>query len=474
LRKIDLSFNKKHLLLLPIAFILLVTLFICVAYPPNNYDSMTYHMARIMHWIDNGSVEFYQTHEPRQLYQPPLAEYAIMHLQILTNGDYFANTVQWLCFVFCIMTVFLLAFEITRSSVISIIASIIASTIPMAILQSSSTQNDLVVSGFIVAFVLCLIRLQHKITFKNTIFAGIALGLAIATKGTALIYCLAIGLSFSIALIYKLKEKSMMSLLAIVLIGFILNGFFFYRTHQKYGNIIPASEATIYKNIGNPMKNIYQNAIRNILLHTMDLGYDANKYIFLFAKTLLGNDMSNPDNTFGPSFVPQRSRHEDTAGNSLHMLLILLSLIFVLKIKNVLSLPLISSVILGFFLFCLILKWQPWGSRLQLPLFILSCPVIASFIYEIFDKQAQIFIIAVLFISSMPYLFKNESRNLLSFDWLNKTRNELMFNSNPGIYRDYCIIADSVKLKNAEYMKILLKKDQYEYPFWVMSGKKIK
>ncbi len=34
------------------------------------YDSMTYHLARIGHWIDNGSVDYYVTNIDRQLYSP--------------------------------------------------------------------------------------------------------------------------------------------------------------------------------------------------------------------------------------------------------------------------------------------------------------------------------------------------------------------------------------------------------------------
>src|SRR5438876_2162587 len=35
--------------------------------PPNNWDSMTYHMSRVLHWIQNGSVANYPSHILRQL-----------------------------------------------------------------------------------------------------------------------------------------------------------------------------------------------------------------------------------------------------------------------------------------------------------------------------------------------------------------------------------------------------------------------
>jgi hypothetical protein len=47
---------------------------------PIAWDSMSYHLARVAHWSQNHAVAFYPTHIVRQLYQPPLAEYAILHL----------------------------------------------------------------------------------------------------------------------------------------------------------------------------------------------------------------------------------------------------------------------------------------------------------------------------------------------------------------------------------------------------------
>jgi hypothetical protein len=95
----ELSTDWPAILILPALFLavlataLLVTALVA---PPNNYDSMTYHMARIAHWLQNGSVRFYPTHNPRQLHLAPFAEYAILQFQVLTGGsDRFANAVQW-------------------------------------------------------------------------------------------------------------------------------------------------------------------------------------------------------------------------------------------------------------------------------------------------------------------------------------------------------------------------------------------
>jgi hypothetical protein len=54
------------------------TLIVALWAPPNNWDSMTYQMARVAEWYDHRSVAFYPTAIDRQLWQPPLAEYLIL------------------------------------------------------------------------------------------------------------------------------------------------------------------------------------------------------------------------------------------------------------------------------------------------------------------------------------------------------------------------------------------------------------
>jgi hypothetical protein len=60
----------------PISRLLLLRMFLIVATvgliawvaPPNTTDSMTYHMSRVAHWIQNQSVSHYPTNILRQLY----------------------------------------------------------------------------------------------------------------------------------------------------------------------------------------------------------------------------------------------------------------------------------------------------------------------------------------------------------------------------------------------------------------------
>ena len=137
-----------------------MTFLTALIYPPNTPDSMSYHMPRVMHWIQNQNVDFYPTSTTRQLYVSPFSEYVILHLQLIVNGDRLANLVQWFSMFGSLIGVSLIARELGGNTKSQIFSALFCATIPMGILQSTSTQTDYVVSFWIVIlvyFLLCYI-----------------------------------------------------------------------------------------------------------------------------------------------------------------------------------------------------------------------------------------------------------------------------------------------------------------------------
>jgi hypothetical protein len=133
---------------------LIVTLvgLVAIVAAPNHSDSMEYHMSRVVHWMQNHSVAHYATPTLEQLYQNPWSEFAIMHFQILSGGDRFANLIQWGSMVGSLVGVSLIAKQLGANLRGQILATVLCVTIPMGILQASSTNNDYVVSFWLVCF----------------------------------------------------------------------------------------------------------------------------------------------------------------------------------------------------------------------------------------------------------------------------------------------------------------------------------
>ena len=88
-----------------VAVVVAAELVVAVLAEPNNFDSHTYHLPRIEHWLAQGSVEFFPTVIHRQVTLPPGAEYLLTHLRLLAGTDAAYNLLQWCAGVGCLVVV---------------------------------------------------------------------------------------------------------------------------------------------------------------------------------------------------------------------------------------------------------------------------------------------------------------------------------------------------------------------------------
>jgi hypothetical protein len=239
--------------------------------PPNTYDSMSYHLARVANWIQFGTVEFYPTAILRQLYQMPLAEYAILHFQLLSGGDYFANLVQWFSFVGCGAAVTLIVKEFGAAQKTQFFAGLLATTVPMAIVQSTGTQNDLVVSVFVLAFFYLWLRAVKSNRWTDFSWTGLALALALLSKGTAYIFCFPIGAMFAGVHFFTLKTKAsrvrfVKQAALVLLLAAAFNAGHLTRNWQLFGSPVSTGEEQM-SNRNLSAKMALSNLSRNYAIH---------------------------------------------------------------------------------------------------------------------------------------------------------------------------------------------------------------
>jgi hypothetical protein len=136
------------LLLLPIGAAVFAS---AARYVPNNWDSMTYHLARVAHWAQSGSVAPYPTHIDRQNLLPPGAEYLILVAQVVSGSDRLAAFVQLACWWMVILGASPLARLAGAPRRVTRWAPVIVAALPAAALQASTTQNDLVAAALTLA-----------------------------------------------------------------------------------------------------------------------------------------------------------------------------------------------------------------------------------------------------------------------------------------------------------------------------------
>jgi len=446
--------------------------------PPNNFDSMTYHMSRVVHWSQDRNVSFYPTHILRQLYMNPWAEFAVMQFQVLSGGDRFANFVQWLSMIGCLIGVSLLSKQLGGDLQSQLFAAVFAATLPMGILQASSTQTDYALAFWIVCFVYFLIPAvtQAQIVWPYVFAAGFSLGLAALTKGTAYIFVSPFLAWIGYLLLKASRAKSWKPALVVTAACLILNIGHYTRNFNLFGFPLgPRVENRFTNDVFSPSA-ILSNLSRNVALHLGTPSLRVNVGIDDAMRKLhrsLNIDINDPRTTWPRAKfqVPELSLHEDTAGNLLHLSLIFGAIFLFFKSKEIGSshalLSYLTALLSGFLLFCALLKWQPWNSRLQLPLFVLASPFVAAVLCKRLNEKLVFAIAFALLLSALPWVLFNSSRPLTGNPSIwNRTRFDQYFRNNPKLRDAYLGSAYFLKSNKCSQIGLNMGSNDWEYPFW--------
>jgi hypothetical protein len=476
--------HEGEFLLGGVAMIVLVVGIIAVISPPNNGDGMTYHMSRVMHWIQNRSVAFYPTSILRQLHLAPGAGYTLLHLQLLAGGDRFANLAQWGAMVGALVGVSLLAREIGAGQMGQLAAVVFAATLPMGILQASSVQNDYVVSLWLVAFVYFLCRHLKQPSWLHAWLMASALGLAIFTKATAYIFAA----PFLLWWIVRMQRWSIaVGFITCVITVGVLNVSFLLRNERLYGNPLgPGYEEVAggrlrYANEKFGPRVLASNVIRNISLHIgtpiKGINHTLEAAIVRFHR-LVGMDVDDPATTWDRFELNSLSNSEDNAGNPLHFLLLGAFTLWLFVPHTVTEMEWARRYAVccvgGFLLFCLYLKWQPYHSRLHLPWFILSAPYIGFLIARLPSKGAT-GLQVVLLVAALPWVLCNVAKPLLAMPGLPLLNNgeTILKSSRMSLYlsarRDLepAFREAAAVLHQLGCKQVGLETESLEYPFWI-------
>jgi hypothetical protein len=435
--------------------IILFPLLLLAAFiPPNNWDSMAYHLPRIQHWIQNGNIYPYPTNITRQIATSPLSEYIILNFQVLASTDVFSNLVQYFALINItfLATLILKNFQVNYKGQIFAILAICS--LPMALFQSTTTQTDLLASFFFLCFVYYLIKLNQSASDNNRktiiILIAISFSLGILTKYTValfafplIIYQLIIFIKAKKILEIKLSIIFLFLSLSFVLAPFLFRNYYFLGTLTG-DNIFESSMSNASLNL----RNMFSNSIKHIIDFISIPINSYNELLFFISNnlhTLIGVSIDEPGNNWsGSKFIVNNYLNEDTAGSLLHFLFIILSFTYIYKSKNQKIYNFIVLYFLvSFLLFSFIFRYSPWNNRLFLPLQLLLI-IFSSYLFHIYTKNRNILFILnvfMIFLAIFPVYF-NRAKPILGNPFYIRRQityspkgelDSLILNSNPSL-----------------------------------------
>jgi hypothetical protein len=407
---------------------------------------------------------------------------------VVFGTDRFSALVQWFGYIGSILVLSCLVPFLSRKNApttnITVAAIVFFATLPMALLQATSTQTDLISTFWVI---LCVYYLLIQ---KPRFFAS-AFALAIFTKTSNALYLA----PFCIWGLYYLYRSGIKMPQLLLKVGFLfgltaaIHGPHFYRNYVSFGSFAgPAKEVSGMNNdTVNPAMTL-ANVVRN---YSLNLGTPVSAINDALTTTVrkslaaVGMDADDPRYSFGSQYrfeIGKTSTHEDHAPNPYQawMLLLFIPVFFLAKSKTHSRLALTYGILtlLSFYTLCVFLRASPWNHRLHLPFFALSAPLfglVACTLKSALNANIVRATLVVASIASFYWSLCNYSKPVLRpkshypTSILSTTRAELYFHNRPYLKLPYLQSIEKLKASGCHHLGIIIGLDHWEYPLWALA-----
>ena len=385
------AWAARRIELCGIAIVLGMVLLTGLMWPPNNWESMAYRMMRVVMWMQQGSVDHYATPYMPQLYHPPLASFHILHLQILAGGDRFANLPEWLALAGCGIAASLIAKELKGALPTQVAAAVLAVTLPMGVMQGSSTQGNLLAAYWLLCFVLLFVWYLKTPALWRLACCGLAAGFAVLAKPTAYVVLppVAAALGFYGLAVRRPAGRTIVALCAVAAIAIAANLGHYARNWQTFDDpISPSYSEHDQINERFDATILVSNLLRNSLVHWGLPSPEANAWLLDAATAVLGGIPEPAAATAGRTLAEAGLSHgfnERNAPNVLHHWLLAIAVVGLCARRWRPRSPPLTGYLVGGWIaavvaFSAILQWQEWNSRYHVMLFMLGAPLAAVFL----------------------------------------------------------------------------------------------
>lgn len=481
---------KKHpvlacwLLITAALYALLAILILTV--PQNNYDSMTYHLSRVAYWLQHQSLAPWLTPNPRQTTFPINAELGVLWTVLFTGSDRWSGFVQWLSTISICLAILGIARMLGATRSQALFSALLFSNFSGIILQSTTTQNDLVITAFFTSSLYFYFLARKEQTVGPLLFSALGIGLSIGAKSTVAFILPAFAIcAFLEFVIGRFKDlRFYLRWAALCIMMFLFFGAFTYIQNQiAYHNPFsdkvwtegivhtPISRTTLLG--GNSLFYTYQMLDFSGLPEPVASFLTTQKsglFQKIFRHLPFRVEDAIPDQSLPAILNAPATIHEDTTWFGIIAFLTLIpaaiyQLIVGLRTKQDNLRWILVVLGVGFVItFSLGMSWSPYKGRY----FILPVAVIAPLTYFIYSKKKPVIPSLVVILSltiAVNTLLNNSAKALVGQNAIwGQDRLELQTSTNQGMQAVIQLVESDVP-QNAT-LATRLGQDDWDYPFF--------
>lgn len=221
-------------------------LFIILTTLPHDWDSMTYHLPRMAHYLQAGNLDYFDANYWAQVVHPKNSTLLLLFTFLVTGrNEHLIQFPQFISFWMISISVYGVARQIGMENIKAIFSACISTLLISSIQQANTTQNDLIISAFLGGSVYFLFSFRQKQTRIYLFLAALGITLAAGTKATFLLSMPSL-IFLAMILTYSHTTREWVTNLLII-IGFGIVGTFLL--------ILPSGYLENYRIYGSPFGN---------------------------------------------------------------------------------------------------------------------------------------------------------------------------------------------------------------------------
>ena len=377
---------------------------------PYNWDSMTYHLTRIMLWAQEHSVAHFAAEDSRQLSSPYLAEFVNLNLYVLRGNDLCFNLLQGFSYCFNTVMVYGTVLKLKLDRRFGIIAALLFMSAPIAFAEALTTQVDEFAAVWMLVYAyLCIdlwerehISLSDRTALSDIVLLGISFGLGYMTKPSV---CIAMVIFAAGLLINRIKKKDGQTVLfgAPLIVGgtaFILVLPEVIRNILTFGSVSTGNVGAQQLAGTLSPKYLAVNFIKNLCFNLPNVLFTQSTELFhsiaVHTAKLLKVDINDESiSEMGAEYAMNVASDvgHDTAVNAIIVSFFLLALIaallgLIISRRNVFDTYCVCAA-LSYLVFLVVLRWEPYETRYQISYFALISPLIATVFYRLLKADGR-------------------------------------------------------------------------------------
>jgi len=413
-------------------FVLSYLFFQVLLLPPGSWDSMTYHLARVLMAIQEGSLFLNNfTHYPQETF--PWGYDILAFLFLRFYSDFGLAIFNFLSYTVIIAGTYSLVNKVFKDSDLALTVSFLIASLKVVVLQATNTLPDIFTAAIVIVCFLAAYGLSRKWSGVHLYLLIVSMLFGLTVKSIFLIFALPFLFFFSLLFLkqhsYKslftgLKPKQYLGIHLVLPLGlFLCLTLFWANNFSNYGHIIGERSFTQ----GHVNQDGVMGGLSNLLrfvLRTTDMPEElCGNVVTEVHNKILGKNQTIA--TRNPRFWPPKLEGtlKSPEGSSWYGLLGILLVIPAVLYSLLRGKGFVRIVALSLLAFCCItlykVVWMPWNGRFFI-MFFAGSGVCIAFVLTKFSQKKWIklpitllalftLFQAMLLNDQKPFLYPRES-----------------------------------------------------------------